>query len=362
VPSIKNSIKTIKLKFIINSKKIERKGCISMKKVISMILILSFMVFVFSGCASNVNKTDGETSAGTEKMKIKVAAPQGAPTLSMIKMFKDNPDFGENFELSYESVKSPDLMSSRIISGEIDIAVVSTNLAATLYNKGVDYKLAASSVWGALYIVGNEKTEDLEELRGKEIYTMGRGLTPDIVLRYILSGNGIDPEKDVTLTYVGEGTELASAFISGKCALAVIPEPILSNVMLKKQNTLILFDLQKEWIELNKGNFGYPQASLIIKNDIIEKNPQFVELFLKEYEKSINWLSENVQTAGEYSEELETGISKDAVVNGFERSNIKFVNSKDAKESVDDYLKILYEYSPEVIGGKLPDEDFYLEK
>ena len=83
-------------------------------------------------------------------------------------------------------------MSSRIISGEIDIAVVSTNLAATLYNKGwiINWRHPAC---GRLYIVGNEKTEDLEELR-KEIYTMGRGLTPDIVLRYILSGS-IDPEK-----------------------------------------------------------------------------------------------------------------------------------------------------------------------
>ena len=333
-----------------------------MKKAMSIILVLSLVLAILMGCTSSANKTP-ETNAGEiESLKIKVAAPSGAPTLSMIKMFKENPSFGDHVEVNYESIKSPDLMASRILSEEIDIAVVPTNLAASLYNKGANYKLAASSVWGVLYIVGNQEIDGWEALRGKEIYTMGRGLTPDIVLRYLLSSNGLDPDKDVTLTYMGEATELASAFIGGKSDISVIPEPVLSNVMTKKENTVILLDLQKEWSKLNKGDSGYPQASLIVKNELVEKNPELVELFLKEYENSINWLAGNGEKAGEYSEELETGLSKGAVIKGLERSNIAYQGSKSAREAIDKYLKVLLEYSPEVIGGKLPDEGFYLEK
>ena len=280
----------------------------------------------------------------------------------MIKMFKENPSFGEHVEVNYETIKSPDLMASKIISGEVDIAIVPTNLAITLYNKGVDYKLAASSVWGILYVVGNEEIDGWDSLRGKEIYTMGRGLTPDIVLRYLLTSNGLDPEKDVTLTYMGDATELASAFIAGKSAISVIPEPALSNVMMKKESTVVLLDLQEEWSKVNAGNSSYPQASLIIKNELMEKDPSFVEMFLQEYENSINWLTTNATLAGEYSEELETGLSKGAVINGLGRSNIQYKGAKDAKEAIENYLNVLFQYAPETIGGKLPDEGFYFEK
>ena len=333
-----------------------------MKKAISMIVVLSLVLVILAGCATKVNNGSKVDLKEFENISIKVATPSGAPTLSMIKMFKENPSFGEHVEISYESVKSPDLMASRIISGEIDIAVVPTNLAATLFNKGAKYKLAASSVWGILYVIGNEKIDGWEALRGKEIYTMGRGLTPDIVFRYLLSSNGIDPENDVILTYMGDATELASAFIAGKSTISVIPEPVLSNVMMKKEDTVILLDLQEEWSKINKGDSSYPQASLIIKNEIIENNPEFVEMFLQEYQNSINWLFANVEKAGEYNEELQTGLSKGVVIKGLERSNIEYRSSKAAREAIEKYLKVLFEYSPEVIGGKLPDEGFYLQK
>ncbi|MTI58322.1 ABC transporter substrate-binding protein [Geosporobacter ferrireducens] len=336
-----------------------------MKRVISMMLIFSFAFVILSGCTSKVNnalETPAVNVKETENVSIQVAAPSGAPTLSMIRMFKEIPSFGDHIEVSYESVKSPDLMASRILSGEIDVAVVPTNLAAALFNKGADYKLAASSVWGVLYVVGNEKMDGWEALRGKEIYTMGRGLTPDIVFRYLLSSNGINPDTDVTLTYMGEATELASAFIAGKSAVSVIPEPVLSNVMTKKEDTEILLDLQEEWSKLNKGDSSYPQASLIIKNEIIEKNPEFVEAFLQAYENSIQWLYGNAEKAGEYNEELQTGLTKGAVVKGLQRSNIEYRSAKAAREAIEAYLKVLFEYSPETIGGKLPDEGFYLEK
>jgi len=331
-----------------------------MKKVISIILVLSLALSALVGCASKVdNVPEPEVK---ENISVNVAAPAGAPNLSMIKMFKENPSFGEHVEVNYETIKSPDLMASKIISGEVDIAIVPTNLAITLYNKGVDYKLAASSVWGILYVVGNEEIDGWDSLRGKEIYTMGRGLTPDIVLRYLLTSNGLDPEKDVTLTYMGDATELASAFIAGKSAISVIPEPALSNVMMKKESTVVLLDLQEEWSKVNAGNSSYPQASLIIKNELMEKDPSFVEMFLQEYENSINWLTTNATLAGEYSEELETGLSKGAVINGLGRSNIQYKGAKDAKEAIENYLNVLFQYAPETIGGKLPDEGFYFEK
>ena len=336
-----------------------------MKKLFSMMMVVVLSLGLFAGCSQAKEEAIDTAQAETvkiENLDVKVAAPSGAPTLSMIKMFKENPDFGDNVTVSYESVKSADAMASKVISGEVDIAVVPTNLAAALYNKGNDYKIVASSVWGILYIVGNEEVTTLEDLKGKEIQTIGRGLTPDIVLRYVLSKNGINPDTDLTLTYMGEATEVASSFISGKASFAVIPEPALSNVMLKKPDTKVLFDLQEQWSKSSGTSSSYPQASLIISADLIENNPEFVDSFIKEYEAGIKWLAENKDLAGHYSEELETGLSKAAVVNGLERLNIEFKSTKDAKLALEEYIKVLFEYQPETVGGKLPDAGLYFEK
>ncbi|AOY74507.1 ABC transporter substrate-binding protein [Clostridium formicaceticum] len=344
-----------------------------MKRMMGLLLSLALMTVLAVGCSNNTERQPENTPAENdveaaaevkqeEKIHTKVAAPSGAPTLSMIKMFKENPSLGENVEVSYESVKSPDLMASRLMSSEVDIAVVPTNLAANIYNKGIPYQLAASNVWGVLYLVSSEDINDWNDLKGKEIDTIGRGLTPDIVLRYLLSSNGIDPEKDVTLNYLGEATELASAFIAEKSKISVIPEPVLSNVLMKKADTKVVLNLQEEWAKTTNMDSSYPQASLIIRKDIIESYPEFVEAFLKEFEESINWANDYPAEAGIYSEELQTGLNSQVVEKGMERSNIKFVNAIEAKRAIETYLKILLEYSPDIVGGKLPDDDFYFKK
>ncbi len=302
-----------------------------------------------------------ETENEGEAFEVKVAAPAGAPTLSMIRMFKEDPSFGERAEVEYESVQSPDLMASRILSGEVDIAIVPTNLAASLYQRGADFQLAASSVWGILYMLGNEEISDWEDLKGRDIHTLGRGLTPDIILRHVLSANGIDPDEDVNLHYMGGATELAPAFISGQIELAVIPEPAVSKVLMNREDARVLYDLQEEWSKSTEGEDAYPQASLIIHKDLIENESAFVEAFLAEYESSIDWLFEDRETAGEYSEELGIGMKKGAVVQGLDRMNIDYQSASEARDAVETYFEVLLEASPKTVGGQAPDDGFYFD-
>lgn len=59
------------------------------------------------------------------------------------------------------------------------------------------------------------------DLAGKTIYSTGKGTTPEYVLNYILTENGIDPAKDVTIEYKSEATEVLSTLQSaGEAAVA----------------------------------------------------------------------------------------------------------------------------------------------
>jgi len=44
------------------------------------------------------------------------------------------------------------------------------------------------------------------------------------------------------------------------------------------------------------------------------------------------------------------------------KSNIRLGKSYEVKETIDKYLKVLFEFSPQEIGGKVPDEGFYYTK
>ncbi len=108
-----------------------------------------------------------------------------------------------------------DEITAGIANKTIDIANVPCNLASVLYNKtegGI--KLLDINTLGVLYVVETgESIQSVEDLKGKTIYSTGKGTTPEFALNYILRENGIDPGRptDVTIEYKSEATEVAAA-------------------------------------------------------------------------------------------------------------------------------------------------------
>jgi NitT/TauT family transport system substrate-binding protein len=293
---------------------------------------------------------------------VNVAVPEGVPALGVVRMLKERPAMGANITVNYEIVRSPDLLAARVVSGDAHIAVVPTNLASVLHNRNTGYRLAASTVWGVLYIVSNENITSWNDLRGKTIHTFGRGLTPDIVLRYLLAENGFNPERDVTLNYLGSGTELAQAMIAGRVNTAVLAEPAVTQVLTRRQDLSVALDLQKEWGDATRLAESYPQASIIISGKLIDSHPEFVERFLQEVEQSVAWVIANPRTAGLWAEELQVGIAANIVERAMPRTNIRFVRADRARRAIDAYLKVLFDFAPESIGGRLPGEEFYYKR
>ena len=90
------------------------------------------------------------------------------------------------------------------MKGELDMAAIPANLAATLYQKtegGI--QAVAVNTLGVLYVVekGGDTVQSMADLAGRTILSTGKGTTPEYVLRYLLTQNGIDPDKDVTIEY-----------------------------------------------------------------------------------------------------------------------------------------------------------------
>lgn len=333
------------------------------EKKLGLLLCVIIAISVFTGfkTSSGVNTTSRRYQS-LKPQTIKVFYPDGIPALTMAKLAEEDPVIDSAVTMDYEMQNTPDALVAKVINGEADIAIVPSNLAAEAYNKKLPYVLAATSGWGSIFVVSMQPLKNYNYLKGKRIYNIGQGLTPDIVFKYILSKNNINSNKDLRITYLNSATELAPTFISGKSKIAVIPEPMLTNVLMKKADAKIYFDLNKEWKKLTGSKNGYPQSSLIIKKELIDKDGQFVDKFLAKYKESIEWANKNPDKLGQYAEDLKLSMNKEVVKNAIARANMKYVGIKDCKKDYESFYKVLLDFEPKSIGGKLPDEGLYMEK
>ena len=156
-----------------------------MKKVFSVICVICLFAALLA------------LPVQAEEATIHVGALTGPTAMGMVKLLADG-------EGTYEPtiLGAADELMPLILQGKVDIASVPANLASTIYNKtegGV--QVLAVNVLGVLYIseFNTQELNSLEDLKGKTIYATGKGSTPEYFLRYVLTQNGIDPDKDVTV-------------------------------------------------------------------------------------------------------------------------------------------------------------------
>ena len=324
-----------------------------MKKKLIVFVLLTLVSTTWTGCS--------KAKQIEEPVTLTVSVPDGIPALTMTKMIKENTQIGDNITLEYTIEKTTDALAAKVLSKEADIAIVPSNLAVQAYNKELDYHIAATGSWGSFYLITEENIEDITKLKGKEVATIGKNLTPDLMLRHILGLKGIIPDQDVVINYLNGATELAPNFIGGKISIASVPEPMLSMIMSKKPETHIILDFNEEWKNAHGSENGYPQSSLIVKKEVLEAHKEFIGLLLQEYEKSISWGNENPKELGEYAQGLDLAINKEVLPKALERANMKYVPVEQSKDDYSEFFKVLFEMEPKTIGGKIPDEGIYFK-
>ena len=351
--------------------------------IIFTILIISALIFI-SGCSYGIdfdkleqntatndvtasnstesfNNTGESSSNGTEaeKITVNIGSLKGPTSIGMIKMHEEKPQLSDKITANYIIVPNPEIMVSKLLSGEIDIATLPTNVAAKLYNKGLDYKLAAVTGYGVLYILDNTgKLKDLSSLKGKKINVISKGSTPDVALRFLLEKNGLDSRNDVKLDYTLEQVELSQMMIANKAEIAILPEPFVTMIISKNSQVKIALDIEKEWKKVQNGN-PMPMSFIVVKSTLIDNNKEEIDNFLKLYRESIDWVNANIEDAAVLVEKNEIGMDTETAEEAIPRCNIKFTEISLAQGIVQDYLNTILDFSPDDVGGKIPDENFY---
>ncbi|MCI8388976.1 MAG: ABC transporter substrate-binding protein [Clostridiales bacterium] len=315
--------------------------------VITVIAMLAVLILSLASC-------------GAEPADINVAIIKGPTGVGMASLMDKNADGKAKNNYTFTLASSPDEIVPKIVTGEIDIAAVPTNLAATLYKKTEgNIRMLAVNTLGVLHILENgDSISSAADLKGKTIYTSGQGANPEYVLRYVLEKNGIDPDKDVTIEFVGTNDELVGALVSGKANVAMVPEPAATTVLSKVETLRRALDMSSEWDKVSGGESSLMMGCVIVRADFLEANEDAVKAFLKEYEESIK-VCENAADAAALCEKYEIIPSAAVAEKAIPNCNITFVSGKDMKAQIEGYFKVLFDGNPASIGGELPDEKLY---
>lgn len=305
-----------------------------MKKILNFIAVIATVILMIS-C------NQGNNSITNEEINATLISPDGLPSIAISKLITDNSKI-ENITLESSIEKTTDLLLSELMKGKADLAIVPSNLALQAYKKDLGYKVAATIGWGSLYLVSTEEISNISELEDCEVYNTGKGLTPDIVFKNILSKNNVN-EDNINFSYVGAASELAPLLISEQAKYAVVPEPVLSTVMAKNSDIKIILSLNDEWIKANNVENGYPQSTLLIKEEFYNKikDTNVYDKLIEAFEESEKWVIDNPQLAAEKCEELGITVNKDVINESIKNSNLKFTKIEDSKEEYEAYFSTI---------------------
>lgn len=354
-------------------------------KLISMLLALTMTVSM-TACKAQEKKqeTTGETAAveqqkeepaakteekkeeaPAEKVEINLAALKGPTALGLVNLMEknDNGEAANTYNVTLAG--APDEVVGKIVSGELDIAAVPTNLAATLYNKtegGV--QLAALNTMGVLYILeAGDEIQSAADLEGKTIYATGQGSTPEYALNLVLEKNGLIPGENVEVIYKDEHAEIAPLLASGEATIALLPQPFVTSVLMQNDKVRVALDLTEEWDKAVDGQSGLTMGCVVVRREFAENNKEALDNFLTEYKESVEIA--NSQDGLAHSAELaeQYDIMKAAVAQkAMPECNIVFEEGEQMQQIAGGFLQVLFDANPKSVGGKLPNEDFYYKR
>ena len=258
-----------------------------------------------------------------------------------------------------------DVLKSLIAQGQTDLAATPSYAAANLFNKGVGIRLVAVQVWGMLYVLGPEgsSAQGLEALRGQTVAVPLPNNMPDLVFRYLLAQKGWDAQADLTIQSFPTGQEALNALLTGQVSYAVLPEHAASVALAKgKQAGLALertVNLQSAWAEVTGGKARFPMAGLVMPQSLTDSEPGLVGAILDELDAAVaatNAAEEATIKAISERTEVPAPIVSEVIP----RLQLEVVPAAEAKEELEDFFTRLATISPDVVGGSLPADDFYL--
>ena len=327
-----------------------------MKKAIALVTLLT-LILLLAGCSPH------------EKASVRVGFLAGPTGIGMAKMIDDNGGLDGNDSYKFTKYTAPNLAMTDLKAGNIDIACVSTEVAAQFYNDGADIQVLAINCLNSLCLLTNDNVtiNSIYDLEGKTVYTTMQG-TPKLIFKALLDAYGVN----ATISHViGEGhnaltisspDKIAPILVQNKADIVLSPVHIAYNAM-EKPSTKHKITLNIDELWNDKFDTPIAMGCIVASRSFIEENPEAVKSFLNEYKLSLEFMANtaNINSAAEYVVDSTILPNLEPAKNALIQLSvgIKYIDDESMKTILENIYPV---YGLNMIGGKLPDGNFYYEK
>ena len=302
------------------------------------IILLFFVLFTVSLTACNNNQE-----------QIKVIVPNGVPSIaqSYMEYHQDNTNY------LIERVSGPSPLLAAFTSKSHEIIIAPINLGTNLYNKGMGYKLAGLLTWTNFQIISKSPI-DINNLDNYTIISYGKAAVPEIILDYLFEQ--INPNIEINFD-ASSVQEAYLRFMQEENTIAIISEPVTTTAILNDES-LYTLDLAQIWEDYTEFDL-FPQAGVFVSEDLSDSQ---INNYLRGLQSAAIYTLNNPEEVSGFCESMDYPFSKEVIRDSINRSNIAFLYAEDEEQVINDFLQMIYDFKPELIGNAIPNEDFIWRK
>lgn len=305
--------------------------------------------------------TTVETLPAGSDLTVRVGSLKGPTSMGLVHLMDQSEKGEATGSYDFTMVTAADELLGKMVSGDLDIALIPANVASVLYQKTQSgITVIDINTLGVLNIVASDASiKAIADLKGKTLYLTGKGTTPDYVIQYLLKENGLTAD-DVTLEYKSEAAEVAAVLKEQPDAIGLLPQPFVTAACAQNDKLSIVLDLTDEW-DAVQGESGSRLVTgvTVVRNAFLEEHQEVVDQFIADHKTSAAFTEEQPDQAAELIAKI--GIIEKAPIakKALPYCNIVCLTGDEMKAALSGYLEVLFEQDPKSVGGKLPEDHFY---
>ncbi|MDE5950151.1 MAG: ABC transporter substrate-binding protein, partial [Acetatifactor sp.] len=303
------------------------------KKVLTLAATAALTLGLLAGCGQQEEPTT-----------VRIGGLKGPTSMGLVFLQEQAENGQAKQAYEFTMAAAADELLPLMIKGELDIALIPANVASVLYGKtegGIS--VLNINTLGVLYMVsGDDSIDSMESLRGRTIYLTGKGTTPDYVLQYLLTTNGIDV-SECTLEYRSEATEVAALLAEQPQAIGLLPQPFVTVACAQNDQLKVVLDMNEQWnLVQGEGGSSMVTGVTVVRNDFLQEHPEAVAAFMTEHAASVQAIQEDPDKGAELV--VAAGIiAKEPIARkAIPQCNITCIDGENMRQALSGYLPVCY--------------------
>jgi NitT/TauT family transport system substrate-binding protein len=260
---------------------------------------LLWLFVIFLAVAAGI---DSASSQNLKEQGLRILAPKSTSSIPLLLLAEEDP-FPEMDIRTDIFINHPQALAL-LLRGEADLLFTGTSQGWENYLSGGPLVMINTGTWAVSYIIGRDPTiRSFSDLSGKRIALPFPGAPLDFQTRCILKRKGIDPERDLSISYSPPSQAMAR-LIGGQLDAAPLPEPLASYLVMQR-GFYRLIDYKEAWAELSGGDPKSPQVSLFATRSFSREKKEIINRLIGYWREAVLRVTDNPQEmAQKFSEVL----------------------------------------------------------